>query len=121
MSNKFDLTKMITLAKKIKEEKERKEKGIPATETAKGSRISIRDKLLTKGLTLISNGVKYFRFSVFSNPVMLGRSRHVNDKEFHILICKPYILFLEFLEVSELEENLPGEAFVRTLSHKLFL
>lgn len=49
MSNKFDLTKMITLAKKIKEEKERKEKGIPPTEAVyKGSPISIRDKLLTK-------------------------------------------------------------------------
>lgn len=44
---------MITLAKKIKEEKERREKGLSATEPAKGSRASIRDKLLTKGLTSV--------------------------------------------------------------------
>ena len=41
---------MITLAKKIKEEKEKKEKGQGSFESPKGSRISVRDKLLTKGL-----------------------------------------------------------------------
>jgi len=40
---------MITLAKKIKEEREKKEKGNNATESPKSTRISVRDKLLTKG------------------------------------------------------------------------
>ena len=40
---------MITLAKKIKEEREKKEKGNNATENPKSTRISVRDKLLTKG------------------------------------------------------------------------
>ena len=40
---------MITLAKKIKEEREKKEKGNNASEGPKSSRISVRDKLLTKG------------------------------------------------------------------------
>lgn len=40
---------MITLAKKIKEEREKKEKGSNATESPKSTRISVRDKLLTKG------------------------------------------------------------------------
>jgi len=40
---------MITLAKKIKEEREKKEKGNNATENPKTTRISVRDKLLTKG------------------------------------------------------------------------
>lgn len=40
---------MITLAKKIKEEREKKEKGNNATESSKSTRISVRDKLLTKG------------------------------------------------------------------------
>lgn len=41
---------MITLAKKIKEEREKKEKGPGSSESPKNTRISIRDKLLTKGL-----------------------------------------------------------------------
>lgn len=40
---------MITLAKKIKEEREKKEKGNNASEAPKSTRISVRDKLLTKG------------------------------------------------------------------------
>ena len=41
---------MITLAKKIKEERNKKEKGTSATESPTSSRISVRDKLLTKGI-----------------------------------------------------------------------
>ena len=40
---------MITLAKKIKEEKEKKQRGLGNADTAKSSRISVRDKLLTQG------------------------------------------------------------------------
>ncbi|XP_048580164.1 NEDD8-conjugating enzyme UBE2F isoform X2 [Nematostella vectensis] len=39
---------MITLSKKIKEERERKEKGRSSSDTRKGQKISIRDALLTK-------------------------------------------------------------------------
>ena len=45
---------MITLAKKIKEERDKKEKGNHATGSTKGTRTSIRDKLLTKGKVAIS-------------------------------------------------------------------
>jgi len=44
---------MITLAKKIKEEREKKQKGANATETSKSSRVSVRDKLLTKGMEIL--------------------------------------------------------------------
>lgn len=40
---------MITLSKKIKEEKEKKEKGLSPNESRKGQRISVRDALLIKG------------------------------------------------------------------------
>lgn len=40
---------MITLAKKIKEERDKKEKGDHGTGNTKSGRTSIRDKLLTKG------------------------------------------------------------------------
>ena len=45
---------MITLAKKIKEEREKKEKGNNASEVPKSTRISVRDKLLTKGKIISS-------------------------------------------------------------------
>lgn len=48
---------MITLAKKIKEERDKKEKGNRVTESPKGSRISVRDKLLTKGKMLFYDGL----------------------------------------------------------------
>mgnify|MGYP001795692314 CR=1 FL=1 len=41
--------RMITLSKKIKEEKERREKGSSTTDAVKCSRVPIRDKLLVKG------------------------------------------------------------------------
>ena len=44
---------MITLAKKIKEERDKKEKGTRGTESPKSSRISVRDKLLTKGMQAV--------------------------------------------------------------------
>lgn len=40
---------MITLSKKIKEEKEKRQKGAGAHETRKVQRISVRDTLLVKG------------------------------------------------------------------------
>lgn len=46
---------MITLAKKIKEEKEKKEKGILTANGLKGKRISVRDTLLTKGTVFSGN------------------------------------------------------------------
>lgn len=49
---------MITLAKKIKEEREKKEKGNNATESPKSTRISVRDKLLTKGKLPVNLGTQ---------------------------------------------------------------
>ena len=50
---------MITLAKKIKEEKEKKEKGTCSSESLKTSRISVRDKLLTKGMLMNEYSLGY--------------------------------------------------------------
>lgn len=50
---------MITLAKKIKEEREKKEKGNNATENPKPTRISVRDKLLTKGKLAVCTQLLY--------------------------------------------------------------
>lgn len=49
---------MITLAKKIKEEREKKEKGNNAAESPKSTRISVRDKLLTKGKLPVNLGTQ---------------------------------------------------------------
>lgn len=43
---------MITLSKKIKEEKEKKQKGVSGNESRKAQRISVRDALLVKGTKL---------------------------------------------------------------------
>lgn len=48
---------MITLAKKIKEERDKKEKGDHGTGNTKSGRTSIRDKLLTKEVTELEENV----------------------------------------------------------------
>ncbi|KAJ7373177.1 NEDD8-conjugating enzyme ube2f [Desmophyllum pertusum] len=62
---------MITLAKKIKEERDKKEKGNRATESPKGSRISVRDKLLTKEVTELDENVPESCKVDFKDPNVL--------------------------------------------------
>jgi len=62
---------MITLAKKIKEEREKKEKGNNATENPKTTRISVRDKLLTKEVTELEENLPESCKVDFKDPNIL--------------------------------------------------
>lgn len=62
---------MITLAKKIKEEREKKEKGNNATESPKSTRISVRDKLLTKEVTELEENLPESCKVDFKDPNVL--------------------------------------------------
>ncbi|XP_058952050.2 NEDD8-conjugating enzyme UBE2F [Pocillopora verrucosa] len=62
---------MITLAKKIKEERDKKEKGDHVTGNTKSGRTSIRDKLLTKEVTELEENVPESCQVDFKDPNIL--------------------------------------------------
>ncbi|RMX55342.1 hypothetical protein pdam_00019122, partial [Pocillopora damicornis] len=91
---------MITLAKKIKEERDKKEKGDHGTGNTKSGRTSIRDKLLTKEVTELEENVPESCQVDFKDPNILHEfTLTVTPGEgywkdgifiFHILIPEEY-------------------------------
>ena len=104
---------MITLAKKIKEEREKKEKGNNATENPKSTRISVRDKLLTKGelpVCVRNYCTKYVSCIKLLISVPSSFSKISFNLAFgFVAVSRPPFVLFSVLEVTELEENLPGE------------
>lgn len=91
---------MITLAKKIKEEREKKEKGNNATDSPKSTRISVRDKLLTKGklpVCVPNYCTKYVSRIKILMSVPSSFSKISFSQAFILCVSRPpFVLFFRF-------------------------
>ena len=92
---------MITLAKKIKEEREKKEKGNNATENPKSTRISVRDKLLTKGKLQVCVRNYYTKYvsrikMLMSVPSSFSKISFNLAFGFVAVLRPPFVLFFRF-------------------------